>query len=1266
MVLEPSTPEQPTRATHARGLRLPARGSGRVLRRLLAIAALAIAGALGGLLAEPPPAHAVCSPVCVNITQPPLISAPGNLTMTFNWAAQYNQGLLLVRICDGSLFSVCVGNEVYTKTFNNVGIFTGSAFQETINDSWNFPEGTWIVEGYAASTDQFGNPVGSTSRRTINVCAPGNCTPTASTLVYPSSGGWEITQPTLLATFEDPDVGDTGHVEFELCTTSSCSTVVTSGSSGSNLPVGAMGSWQVDVPLTPETLYYWRARSVDASARVGPWSSARSVRPKTDTARLVPDGIVSNTGFQQRTFAGSCIGQALPAGLGLLGEDAETPDDVSCGGGNDESSMHTLIGDTLVADLSAGPGSVQTVDRVLVKVAARTGPAGTQGGLVDMAIQRADGSAVGSTTARAVGLHNNAVTYAASISTSLSSAELAGLRVVVGGVPDLSGPGEEVRIDAVSVDVIYTPAACGPCPPDTPTAVSPTGGNWVTSLPTLTSSGFADPDGPATQQSAQWQVTSTSGDYTSPDYDSGETTTDLTSHPVPPAAGLIEGTPYYWRVRHRSTDGTWSSWSSEASFLLDTAPPDRISGITRSSRSTSAVGVTWDQGTDNATTGTSIRYQTEQSTDGSTWSPRCTNSTNETCTASGLSLGQQAYLRIRAVDLAGNVGPWAYYADVSTAVYWGTETSPSTKLTSGSVHTLVPTLTSLTSTVTSNLNGQTGYWQFQPGAAGASSASLPAVPNPATTGRGWYLDSSAVAGIPTGIADGDVKGIMQSTASKVNGTAYARMRVWSAPTSGGSLAPGAVKLVDDIGVSNQFGTTNQIGSQAITTFATPQVWGDGGGIYFETWLDIVTPSGSPGGAMTVTASDIRVTSPPPGPVPELASSLSPADSSTPGTDTLSATYTHLAGVPGHLKFELAPDNAGSPGSVAEVGYSAFELSGAGTTGTYDPYLSNSSGTYWWRVTAQDRYGRIRGTSSWRSFTVGGVNAAPTASTLVSPADAADVADTTPQLQATFEDADTPETGLVRFEVCSVATSAGQSCTGAGGSVAATGTSAAGLAPGATGSWSPASALTTGTWYWHARGEDDEGATGPWSATRSIAVGTGSLSVSVGSPTLALGDGSGGADLVGTLTVDLSTTYVDGWQLSATDEHDSWGLSVDGLGAVTLPDAGGPDANPATADGPAVWAAGAAGFGVSVLDVSGSIDQRDAMWGTATTTGFAATNFTDNYFAGLSNTTEQVLAQRSGYAAGTDQVQLAIRTTTTDTTPPGDYVGVVTFTAVPLP
>jgi hypothetical protein len=99
-------------------------------------------------------------------------------------------------------------------------------------------------------------------------------------------------------------------------------------------------------------------------------------------------------------------------------------------------------------------------------------------------------------------------------------------------------------------------------PPDKPDDLSPESGAIGISLVTKLESPFSDPDGASDYRASQWQITTTSGDYSSPIY---YYTSDAASIRVPEGL-LSNATTYYWRVRHQDKQGVWSEWSDEASF----------------------------------------------------------------------------------------------------------------------------------------------------------------------------------------------------------------------------------------------------------------------------------------------------------------------------------------------------------------------------------------------------------------------------------------------------------------------------------------------------------------------------------------------------------------------------------------------------------------------------------------------------------------------------------------------------------------------------
>jgi hypothetical protein len=110
--------------------------------------------------------------------------------------------------------------------------------------------------------------------------------------------------PLLEATFGDPDAGDTGMVDFLVCTTivggpgSDCADTAASGASGT-VANGASASWTVSPALVQGT-YYWQARAEDALGGQSGWSTTRSFivdqAPLDPTLSGPPEGVLTPTG----------------------------------------------------------------------------------------------------------------------------------------------------------------------------------------------------------------------------------------------------------------------------------------------------------------------------------------------------------------------------------------------------------------------------------------------------------------------------------------------------------------------------------------------------------------------------------------------------------------------------------------------------------------------------------------------------------------------------------------------------------------------------------------------------------------------------------------------------------------------------------------------------------------------------------------------------------------------------------------------------------
>jgi hypothetical protein len=139
----------------------------------------------------------------------------------------------------------------------------------------------------------------------------------------------------------------------------------------------------------------------------------------------------------------------------------------------------------------------------------------------------------------------------------------------------------------------------------TPTNVSPADlATDIGETPTLTGSTYYSLYGKA-QKSSQWQV-STDNTFATTDYDSGEVLGVGVTHAVP-AGNLSVSTTYYWRVRYRDTDDTYSEYSTPTEFATAAAFNNFIATPTATPSIGAALeggfhaGLIWNQVTQSAT-----------------------------------------------------------------------------------------------------------------------------------------------------------------------------------------------------------------------------------------------------------------------------------------------------------------------------------------------------------------------------------------------------------------------------------------------------------------------------------------------------------------------------------------------------------------------------------------------------------------------------------------------------------------------------------------
>jgi hypothetical protein len=220
-------------------------------------------------------------------------------------------------------------------------------------------------------------------------------------------------------------------------------------------------------------------------------------------------------------------------------------------------------------------------------------------------------------------------------------------------------------------------------------------------------------------------------------------------------------------------------------------------------------------------------------------------------------------------------------------------------------------------------------------------------------------------------------------------------------------------------------------------------------------------------------------------------------------------------------------------------------------------------------------------------------------------------------------------------------------------------SPAGIPNGDDGIWTVTPALVAeATYHWHARGTDNLGLSGPWSASRSLTIDS-YVTIGLDTSSHNLGtvlDATGYASSIA--TVDSSDP--DGYQLLATDESDTWGS--DCVCGGTIADWTGDNTTPTA------WSLATAAYsGITVRDTTGISTNRLAKWGTANAAGWPEADVANNFYAGLENTISTTLHDTATSTSGAgDTVTFTWRVRTTPTTQAGAYESTVTLTAVGKP
>ena len=161
-----------------------------------------------------------------------------------------------------------------------------AATDQTANLSVSLPEISLAANEHILVQFYFKQSAAMTTQRTVAIVSgdanswishPAATTrPSVPTLQTPTAGMLlKTTTPTFGATFADSDAGDTGRVNFRVCSDINCTTVLQTFSSTSGNSSGTTVYAQVPSAMTDNTSYYWQVEGQDASGVTSAWSAGR-------------------------------------------------------------------------------------------------------------------------------------------------------------------------------------------------------------------------------------------------------------------------------------------------------------------------------------------------------------------------------------------------------------------------------------------------------------------------------------------------------------------------------------------------------------------------------------------------------------------------------------------------------------------------------------------------------------------------------------------------------------------------------------------------------------------------------------------------------------------------------------------------------------------------------------------------------------------------------------------------------------------------------
>ncbi len=210
---------------------------------------------------------APAKPALVSPANAARVNAPPQLNATFVDSDPTDSGTVTFRLCSDAACSTVLAS--YT-TATPVG--SGAAVSWT--PTGPLADGTYYWQASAQDVALNQGAWSAVQSFVVDTTAP--AVPTLGSVAAKVNSG-----PTLSATFSDPDVPDTGSIDFQVCSDSACTSVAASGSSPGGIANGASGSWTASG--LADGAYYWRARAKDAAGNQSAWSVPAAQQFTLDT-----------------------------------------------------------------------------------------------------------------------------------------------------------------------------------------------------------------------------------------------------------------------------------------------------------------------------------------------------------------------------------------------------------------------------------------------------------------------------------------------------------------------------------------------------------------------------------------------------------------------------------------------------------------------------------------------------------------------------------------------------------------------------------------------------------------------------------------------------------------------------------------------------------------------------------------------------------------------------------------------------------------------